>query len=305
MKLLPKGVTELDPNLRWVIAKQLQIIKEIVVGPEVSESRTPTMEEGWRRMGQAVVRQDKKAEETALGDYMRADMREWWQDFPEQRLLRDLYRRAALRQANSGSRDSGRTPSHDEGRRIAKALLVDLQDTRPLDVRGEADTVARALAGEGLVTFSFLTPAALLTYITESETSPTHFDALSYLCAKWDDRGWDLPPQLARWRQEVAEGGRWRPAVTPIPAHRPLHPDRLRRDMHLQFTIEILDRVGVHPQGSLVSGCQIVAEASGLPEARVVRIWKACTWRRSFEPEVRRQSIAIASRHGPFPLPKA
>ena len=66
MKLLPEGVAELDPNIRWVIATQLQIIKEIVLGSEVSDGRTPTMEEGWRRMGRAVVRQDKKAEDAAI-----------------------------------------------------------------------------------------------------------------------------------------------------------------------------------------------------------------------------------------------
>ena len=303
MKLLPEGVAELDPNIRWVIATQLQIIKEIVLGSEVSDGRTPTMEEGWRRMGRAVVRQDKKAEEAALWDYMRADMREWWQDFPEQRLLRDLYRRTALRQANSGSPDSGRTPSHDEGRRIAEALLVDFQDTRPLDVQGEADTVARVLAGEGLVTFGILSRAALRMYKKESETSAVHFDALSHHCVQLVDRGWDLPPQLARWWQEVAEGQRRRPAMKPIPAHRPLHPDRLRRDIHVQFTIEILDRVGVPPRGSPVSGCRIVAEASGLSEGTVERIWKACTWRTSFLDEMRNQSEDIAIRLGPFPLP--
>ena len=53
--------------------------------------------------------------------------------------------------------------------------------------------------------------------------------------------------------------------MKPIPARCPLNPDRLRRDMHMQFAIVILEKVGVPPQGSPVSGCHIVSEASGLP----------------------------------------
>ena len=73
-------------------------------------------------------------------------------------------------------------------------LLEDFRDTGPLDAQGEADTVARVLAGEGLVTYSILSRAALRMYKKESRTSPAHFDALRHLCAKLDDWGWDLLP---------------------------------------------------------------------------------------------------------------
>ena len=71
--------------------------------------------------------------------------------------------------------------------------------------------------------------------------------------------------------------------------------------MHLQFTIEILARVGVPPRGVRVSGCHIVSEASGLPDDTVVRIWKACTWRTSYLPLMRKHSKAIAIRNGLYP----
>ncbi len=305
MRLLPEVITELDPNIRWEMAKYLRIIEEVVLGPKVSDTGAPTMEETFRRMGQAVVRKDKKAEDAAITDYMRAEVRAWWQDFPEQGLLTDLYQRAARRRAKSGSPDSRRPPSHEDGLQVAKALLADFRDTELLDALGEADTVARVLAGEGLVTYSILTRAALRMYKKESRTSLAHFDALRHLCAKLDDWGWNLPRQLARWRQEVEEGRRRRPAMKPIPARCPLNPDRLRRDMHLQFVITVLERVGVRPQGVRVSGCRIVAEASGLSEGTVERIWKACTWRTSFLPAMRKHAKDIAIRHGPFPLPRA
>ena len=110
MRLLPEVITELDPNIRWEMAKYLRIIEEVVLGPKVSDTGAPTMEETFRRMGQAVVRKDKKAEDAAITDYMRAEVRAWWQDFPEQGLLTDLYQRAARRRAKSGSPDSRRPP---------------------------------------------------------------------------------------------------------------------------------------------------------------------------------------------------
>ena len=305
MRLLPERVAELNPNIRWAIATRLRIIEEIALDPLFSVTGAPTMEEGWERMGRAVVRKDKKAEDAAITDYMRAEVRAWWQNFSKQELLTNLCRRAASRRAGSGSPDSRRSPSHQEALQVAKALLVDFRNTERLDAQGEADTVARVLAGEGLVTYSILSRAALRMYKKESRTSPAHFDALSNLCAKLDDWGWDLPRQLARWRQEVAEGRRRRPAMKPIPARRHFNPDRLRRDMHLQFVIAILEMVGVRPQGVRVSGCRIVAEASGLSEGTVERIWKECTWRTSFLPAMRKHAKDIAIRHGPFPLPKA
>ena len=77
---------------------------------------------------------------------------------------------------------------------MARALLVDFRNTERLDAQGEADTVARVLAGEGLVTYGILTRAGLRMYKKESRTSLAHFDALSHLCAKLDDWGWDVMP---------------------------------------------------------------------------------------------------------------
>ena len=50
----------------------------------------------------------------------------------------------------------------------------------------------------------------------------------------------------------------------------------LVRDIHIQFAIEVLRRVGVKPRGSNVSGCRMVSEALGLGEDTVRRIWKEC-----------------------------
>ena len=301
MRLLPEGVPELDPNSRWAIATRLQLIEDVVLGPQDSGISTPTKEEATDRMRRAVEARDKKAEDEAIMDYMRAEVRAWWQDFPERQLLTDLYQRDARRRAATGSLDSRRLPIHEEGLRVAKGLLVDLPDTGPLDAEGEAETIARVLAGEGLVSNVVPSRREWRKFMNGSRSIRVHFDALILICEELDKQGEAIPGPLARWRQEVAEGRRKPPAMKPIPAHRPPNPAQFARDMHIQFAIAVLERVGVRPQGSLVSGCRIVAEASKLPDDTVVRIWKACTWRTSFEPAMQKYSKAIAKRTGLYP----
>ena len=249
-------------------------------------------------MRQAVEARDKQAEDEAIVDYLRADMREWWQDFPEQKLLTSLYRRAASRRAVSGSLDSRRRPSHEEGLRVAKALLVDFRNTERLDAEGEAETIARVLAGEGLVSNVIPTRRDWRKFMNGSRSIRVHFDALILICEKLDNQGKAIPGPLARWRQEAAEGRQRRPKAKPNPRHRPPNPAQFARDIHIQVTIEILARVGVRPQGKTVSGCYIVAEASGTSEDRVVSLWKGRPWEDSFVPIMQKYAKAIAERTG-------
>ena len=251
-------------------------------------------------MARAVVRRDWRAEEAAIADYLRIELGEWWQDFAEQPLLKLLYERTTRRRQNSGTRYSMRRPSHAEGVRVARALLADLPYPGPLDTEEEAATVAKVLAGHGLVTYGFLTRARVREYIRESPKSRVHFDALSDVISEWEKRGVAIPGRLAKWRQDVADGRLQRPDAQPIPRHRPTNPAQLPYQMQIQFIIEILQRLGVPPQGTLNSGCRIVAEAKDIPEYTVVRIWKQRTWKTSFLPTMRKQSMEMATRHGLF-----
>ena len=266
MRLLPEGVAELDPNIRWVVETHLRVFEEVVCGPLDREPGAPSTEEAVERMRRAVRRRDKKAEDEAIVDCTRAEMREWWRDFPERQLLTDLYRRDAQRRAKRGSPDSRRRPSHQEGLRVARGLLADIPDTGPLDAEHEAAAVSRVLAGQGLVSNTVPSRAVLRDHIRRSLSSGAHFDALNHICEDLDNRGKAVTGPLAKWRQEVADGRRRRPAMKPIPPHRPANPAQLKRDIHIQFTIEVLKSVGIAPNGYHVSGCRIVAEALGLPE---------------------------------------
>ena len=167
--------------------------------------------------------------------------------------------------------------------------------------------MSEVLAALWLPPLGVRSPGALQEYIERSEASRVYFDALSLICEELVNRGEAITDPLAEWRREVAGGRRRRPAMQPIQPHRPANQAQLARDIHIQFTIAILASVGVRPRGIAVSGCRIVAEALKLLEGTedtkdredtVVRIWKACPWRTSYVPAMRKYSKAIATRTG-------
>ena len=73
MRLIPQSVDELDPNLRWGVAMRLRLIEEVVGGPQVSWVDAPGKEEAMKRILRAWECGDRKAEEEAVEDCMRAD----------------------------------------------------------------------------------------------------------------------------------------------------------------------------------------------------------------------------------------
>ena len=91
---------------------------------------------------------------------------------------------------------------------------------------------------------------ALRDYIRRSESSLVHFDALSRIYEELDNQGKAIPRLLATWQRDVTSGRRQRPAMKPVPPYRPTNPDRLKRDIHIQFTIGLLERLGRPPYGT-------------------------------------------------------
>ena len=148
MRLLPESAAEFGSNIPWIMEKRLEIIEEIALGSQTSGRDAPDMDEAWERMWEAVGRRDQEAEDEAFVDHTRAEVWEWWQGFSERPLLTDLYRRAARREAKSGSLDSRRRPSHSQGLRIARALFADISDKGRLDPEQESATVAQVLAAQ-------------------------------------------------------------------------------------------------------------------------------------------------------------
>ena len=290
MRLLPEGISDLDPNLRWIVEESLRLIEDVVCGLQTSGAGAPGMEE---------------ADTAAIVDDMRSTVREWWQEFPERQLLTELYQRTARRREGRGSPDSRRPTSYSEGLRVAQGLLVVIPETGQLDAERESAAMSTFLADQWVSLNGKRRPTALREYIEQSVSNRSYFDALVRIGEKLDDRGEAIPRPLAGWLAKAAGGLRRRPAKNPVSSGRPVDTATLVRDMHLQFAIEVLHRVGVKPRGSNVSGCRMVSEAVGIPEETVRRIWKECPWRTSLVPAMRKYSKAIAERTGPIIPPKA
>ena len=226
MRLLPEGIDETGPHLQWAIERQLRLIEEVVCAPQATGTGGTGKEEAMERIRRALKRKDKEATDAALVNCVRAEVREWWQAFPERRLLSDLYQRAARRGEGRKSHDgpSG-LPSLQEGLRVAKALLADIAAAARFDFAWESETVSTVLADQWLSLSGKRRPAALQDYIKRSRSSRAYFDALGRIVEQLEGRGESIPGPLARWRAEAAGGLRRRPAKNPVrpivPSHRP------------------------------------------------------------------------------------
>ena len=312
MRLLPEGIDEVGPNLQWAIECQLRFIEEVACAPQASGTGGPGKEEAMERIRRVLKRRDKEATGAALADWMRAEVREWWQAFPERQLLTQLFQWSALRGKGRTSHDSpSRLPTHREGLRVARALLAHSADADQFDFAWESEAVSTVLAEQWMSLSGKRSRGALRDYIERSRSSWAYFDALRRIVEQLEGRGESIPGPLARWRDEAAGGLRRHPAKNPVASHRPVTSAQPVRDAQIQLVIELLRRVGIKPRGMRVSGCRIVAKALeriaaadrskvALSEETVTRIWEARVWKEPFEPVLRKHSKAIADRTGPF-----
>lgn len=298
MRLLSTGVAELESNVRWLMEQRVQVVGEVALETPSPGSAGPSDEDANKRIRFAMVRKDREAEDKAIVDVIRAETRQWWQDFPERQLLTELYRRAARCREGTGSSDSSRPPSHPEGVRVARALLADVRDANHLDLESESRAVTKALVRHWRLPSAECAVCSLEDYIERSQSSRAYYDAVMWLAmlpSNWDGDIWET---LKGWLREVHDGRRVRPPLASAPSHRPVNSDTVVRHAHINFTLEILGRVQVPPRGDSVSGCRMVAEALGLSEDSVARIWKARAEGKHFERVLRKHLVAIHERTG-------
>ena len=297
MRLFPETIAELDLNMRWVVPLRLQLIDEVVCDPGSFGARVPRLEEAWRRARLAVAQRNRRAEDRAVTELIRAQVWDWWQNFSERPLFTELYERADRQGDKTTTKDSTEAPSPCERRRLARALLVDIPYPDSFDPEEEVTETAGSLAAKLLPPIGRPTRPAVRYYMSRSESIPTYFDALTLLGEMLDKEGMSSN-QHRLWRQEVADGLRLRPDREPIPAQRPATTDRFKFHLHIQFILEVLRRVGVLPRGRYPSGCVVVSEVLEISDYTVERIWKERPWEKSFIPAMRKYSRAIAERTG-------
>ena len=305
MNLLGVSDVEWDPVIRWFMEKHAQILEDLALGRQSSGTKGPGREEATERIRRAQLRRDGNAGVEGIEDYLRAEVREWWQSFPERDLLADLFRRAECWRSGTGSDHDRRLPCHSEGVRVARGLLVGIPETEGLDSEWEFTAVSKALAAVYLPHAGGYSADMLHDYIERSKSSLVHYLALEHIYEELTGGGVAIPSSLRRWRAETAGGRRGRPPRMAAPAHRPIDPAYIWRDVPIQFAIEVLSRVRIQPQGKDVSGCAIVWEALYIPEDTVKRIWKNRIWKKPIWPWVRRHADAISKRVRPYRSPEA
>ncbi len=294
--IIPRVSADVDSIILWSIQTRLPLVREIARNCQESRTGKSGKVEALSDVLQ-FVGSDLKADEDTIVDCMRAEVWEWWRSFPEDDLLTQLYHRTKERKKKSASKDDQRFPTHSEGLRVARPMLADIPKTAPLDSEWESQSVSITLALLLMSPIGVCDMDTLQEYIERSGESRAYFDALVRFCEELESRGEKIPHPAAVFQQSVARGRRQRPAMKPRKAHRPINPAFLLLSVQVQYVIRILQDVGVKPTGE-ISGCRIVADATGIPEGTVIKVWKGR--KKPFSSQMNKYWKAIAERHGPF-----
>ena len=159
-----------------------------------------------------------------IEEYLRAEVREWWQSFPERDLLANLFRRAECWRLGTGSDHDRRLPCLSEGVRVARGLLVGIPETEGLDSEWEFTAVSKALAAVYLPPAGEYSADMLHDYIERSKSSLVHYLALELIYEELSGGGMPIPSSLRRRWAETAGGRRGRPPRMAAPAERPIDP---------------------------------------------------------------------------------
>ena len=238
MKLLPGRFAQLLRIVRWFVAAHMEHIEEAARGTLAFGTGGPSEEVAIECLLRIFEGRHEKADRETIEAYMRARTWEWWQDFPERRLLTDMVRRADRRKKGKGSEYSRRPPFHSEGFRIARQMLAGIPDKISLDSEGEYEDVSKLLSAFLSPPLGEPSPERLQSYIELSKSIPVYRDALRRHYEELDS-----PPKIIfrpalRWQRK---GCRQDPASStkdksPVPSPRqsgppsaqPPDPDRHR-----------------------------------------------------------------------------
>ena len=295
MSLLPEGFAQLLPIVQGFVSLHLEQIENAARGTLASVTDAPSEEMALECVLRMLKGRHGKADEEALEAYMGARTHEWWADYPERQLLSALVgradRRKNRRKNRIGEEDDQRRPSREEGLRIARPLLAGIPEKISLDSEGEYEAIAKLLAALLSPPMGEPSPERQQTYIEFSKSIPVYSAALRRYHEEFDSPDKLIYRPIFRWQRKAASRTQLRRAKIKVPSHPPVKPALLLRDLQIHFVIGLLDRVGVKPRGTYVSGCRIVAVILGLSEDAVKAVLK-----KRFTAEMRKHSKAIAER---------
>ena len=298
MKLLPKGFAQLLPIVQWLVGLHLGYIEEAARGKLAYGSDAPSEEEAIACVLWIFEGRYEEADREALAAFMRARTRDWWADYPERQLLSALVRRADRRKQRIGQEDGRRPLPVERVSVLPGRCWPASRKSSTLDAEGEFEAVSKLLAALLKPPMGEDSPERLQRYIEFSESKRVYRDALRRYNQEFNSPDKTIYRPDFSWQRRAAGRSRLRRAKIKVPSHPPpppVKPALLLRNFQIQFVIGLLDRVGVPPRGTDVSGCRIVAKVKvlGLSEAAVKVIWEM-----RFTAAMRKHSKAVAERTG-------
>ena len=291
-KLLPGGFGQLFPIVEVIISLHVEYIEKAARGTLASGSDAPSEEQALESVLRMFEDRHLEADKRALEEYMRARTWEWWQGYPERRLFSALLVRADLRKRRAGSVDERRRPTRPEGLRIARPLLSGIPDEITLDAEGEYESVARLLAALLSPPMGEPSPEELQRYTELAKDSPVFGDAVGHYYEGLENSDKSIFRPSIGWQGRAARRSLLRRTKMNVAPGNPVKPAILIRNLHIQFVLGLLKRVGVPPQGTLVSGCEIVGHVLGISKDGVKDILKM-----RFTEAMMKQSEALAIRN--------
>ena len=220
MKLLPVGFAQLLPIVQWFVAVHLEHIEEAARGTLASGTGGPSEEVAIECLLRILEGRHEEADRETLEAYVRDRTWEWWQDFPERRLLTDMVRRADRRKKGIGSEYSRRRPSHCEGLRIARLMLAGIPDKISLDSEWEYEAVSELLAAP----MGEPSPERLQRYIELSKSIPVYRDALRRYYEELDNPAKTIFGPALKWQWRAAGRTRLGRAKIKVSSHPPVKP---------------------------------------------------------------------------------
>ena len=291
--LLPGRFVQHLRILRWVVVVHVVQIEEAARGNLAPGKDPPSEEEALECLIRIFEGSHAETDRRLIEAYMAARTWEWWQGYPERRLFSDLAERADHRKRWTGTRDSRRPPSREEGLRVARPLLAGIPDEITLDAMGEYESAARLLGSLLLPPMGEPSPEKLQVYTELAESMPLFRDSLGHYYKSLDNADAAIFRPGIGWQQSPDVKPRHLRDKVQIQAHSPVKPAEFVRNLQMQFVIGLLGGIRIPPYGRDAGGCSIVAEILGLSQDRVEDLWEMC-----FFDAMIKNSRAIAIRLG-------
>ena len=226
MRLLPKGFAQLLPIVQWLVDLHLGYIEEAARGTLAYVIGAPSEEEAIACVLRIFEGRYEEADREALEAFMRARTRDWWADYPERQLLSALVRRADRRKQGIGREDGRRTPSPEEGLRIARPMLASIPKKLTLDAEGEFEAVSKLLAALLKPPMGEDSPERLQRYIEFSTSKRVYRDALRRYNQEFYSPDKTIYRPDFSWQRRAAGRSGLRRAKIKVPSHPPPPPSQ-------------------------------------------------------------------------------